>query len=132
MKKNEKKRKDKLMTIKIEFFINVIITMGYYLVFFFVIEYLFWQENFNFFYLFNCFENQEEKAHLFLTMISNYFLLLLYFYFQLSDYIHGYMLFSRGVINFIDTPQFQRLRDLKQLGTTFLIFPGNQWVVVKL
>lgn len=42
----------------------------------------------------------------------------------LSDYIHGYMLFSRGVINFIDTPQFQRLRDLKQLGTTFLIFPG--------
>jgi len=42
----------------------------------------------------------------------------------INDPVHGHMRIPRRVIDFIDTPQFQRLRDLKQLGTTYYVFPG--------
>ncbi|KJE93173.1 HD phosphohydrolase domain-containing protein [Capsaspora owczarzaki ATCC 30864] len=34
------------------------------------------------------------------------------------------MVFPRNILDFVDTPQFQRLRDLKQLGTTQFVYPG--------
>jgi deoxynucleoside triphosphate triphosphohydrolase SAMHD1 len=40
------------------------------------------------------------------------------------DVIHGYMKISPLCKKIIDTPEFQRLRHLKQLGLTFLIFPS--------
>lgn len=42
----------------------------------------------------------------------------------LNDPIHGHMELPSYCVEMIDTPQFQRLRDLKQLGTTYFIFPG--------
>ncbi|CAG8837147.1 3901_t:CDS:10, partial [Gigaspora margarita] len=42
----------------------------------------------------------------------------------IKDPIHGYMEFENWALKFIDTPQFQRLRDIKQLGTAFYVFPG--------
>ena len=41
-----------------------------------------------------------------------------------SDPIHGYIKMNSLCLQFIDTPQFQRLRDLKQLGTLCYIFPS--------
>ena len=40
------------------------------------------------------------------------------------DVIHGYVKISDLCIKIIDTPEYQRLRHLKQLGLTFLIFPS--------
>lgn len=42
----------------------------------------------------------------------------------INDPVHGYVTVSNFCLNFVDTPQFQRLRDLKQLGTTCFVFPG--------
>jgi len=42
----------------------------------------------------------------------------------INDPIHGYITLSGALMEVIDTPQFQRLRDLKQLGSTYYIFPG--------
>ncbi|KAF0526937.1 HD phosphohydrolase domain-containing protein [Gigaspora margarita] len=42
----------------------------------------------------------------------------------IKDPIHGYIEFEDWVIQFKDTPQFQRLRDIKQLGIAFYVFPG--------
>ncbi|KAI8975179.1 hypothetical protein BDF20DRAFT_836603 [Mycotypha africana] len=42
----------------------------------------------------------------------------------INDPIHGHILLDDYTVEFIDTPQFQRLRDLKQLGVLYFIFPG--------
>uniref|UniRef100_A0A3Q3EGL5 HD domain-containing protein n=1 Tax=Labrus bergylta TaxID=56723 RepID=A0A3Q3EGL5_9LABR len=41
-----------------------------------------------------------------------------------NDPIHGHVELHPLLIKIIDTPQFQRLRNLKQLGGTYLVFPG--------
>ena len=40
------------------------------------------------------------------------------------DPVHGYIEFDQFYWNIIDTPQFQRLREVKQLGASVLVFPG--------
>ncbi|KAI7828957.1 hypothetical protein BC939DRAFT_500407 [Gamsiella multidivaricata] len=42
----------------------------------------------------------------------------------INDPIHGHVLLNNDCLSFIDTPQFQRLRDLKQLGSAYYVFPG--------
>jgi len=42
----------------------------------------------------------------------------------INDPIHGHIEIPCLCIKIMDTPQFQRLRNLKQLGTTYLVFPG--------
>ncbi|XP_041859789.1 deoxynucleoside triphosphate triphosphohydrolase SAMHD1 [Melanotaenia boesemani] len=41
-----------------------------------------------------------------------------------NDPIHGHVELHPLLIKIIDTPQFQRLRNIKQLGGTYLVFPG--------
>ncbi|KAK1219456.1 hypothetical protein PQX77_017828 [Marasmius sp. AFHP31] len=43
---------------------------------------------------------------------------------QLRDIIHDLIELSPRVCQFIDTPQFQRLRDIKQLGTSNYVWPS--------
>jgi hypothetical protein len=38
-----------------------------------------------------------------------------------NDVVHGHVRFPGAVMKFVDTPQFQRLRDLKQLGVTSFV-----------
>ncbi len=40
------------------------------------------------------------------------------------DAIHGHLEFDKYVWEFIDTVEFQRLRNLKQLGNCHFVFPG--------
>ncbi|CAK9137776.1 unnamed protein product [Ilex paraguariensis] len=40
------------------------------------------------------------------------------------DNVHGNIYLDPLCVKFIDTEQFQRLRDLKQLGVTHLVYPG--------
>ncbi|RIB17102.1 hypothetical protein C2G38_1969271 [Gigaspora rosea] len=42
----------------------------------------------------------------------------------INDPIHGYMTFKKWAVEFIDAKAFQRLRDIKQLGNSYYIFPG--------
>jgi len=42
----------------------------------------------------------------------------------LNDPVHGHIEIPSLCIRVIDTPQFQRLRNIKQLGTTYWVFPG--------
>ncbi|OQR88242.1 hypothetical protein ACHHYP_07029 [Achlya hypogyna] len=42
-----------------------------------------------------------------------------------NDQVHGYIRMSPLCVSIIDTSQFQRLRDLKQLGTLYYVFPGG-------
>jgi hypothetical protein len=42
----------------------------------------------------------------------------------INDQIHGLINMDHICMTVIDTPQFQRLRDLKQLGSTYFVFPG--------
>ena len=41
------------------------------------------------------------------------------------DPIHGHLTFDDYVWKIIDTPEFQRLRNLKQLGSVQYVFPGG-------
>ncbi|KAJ8408047.1 hypothetical protein AAFF_G00262750 [Aldrovandia affinis] len=41
-----------------------------------------------------------------------------------NDPIHGHIEMHPLLVCIIDTPQFQRLRHIKQLGATYLVFPG--------
>jgi HD superfamily phosphohydrolase len=40
------------------------------------------------------------------------------------DPIHGFMCLPKILFRIIDTPQFQRLRDIKQLGSLYFVFPA--------
>eukprot|EP01116_Phalansterium_solitarium_P001273 TRINITY_DN11064_c0_g1_i1.p1 TRINITY_DN11064_c0_g1~~TRINITY_DN11064_c0_g1_i1.p1 ORF type:complete len:489 (+),score=-0.20 TRINITY_DN11064_c0_g1_i1:32-1498(+) len=42
----------------------------------------------------------------------------------INDPVHGHVSIPKYCYEVIDTPQFQRLRDLKQLGTSYFVFPG--------
>ncbi|KAK3811980.1 MAG: HD phosphohydrolase domain-containing protein [Benniella sp.] len=42
----------------------------------------------------------------------------------INDPIHGHILLDNDCLSCMDTPQFQRLRDLKQLGSAYYVFPG--------
>ncbi|XP_042610275.1 deoxynucleoside triphosphate triphosphohydrolase SAMHD1-like [Cyprinus carpio] len=41
-----------------------------------------------------------------------------------NDPIHGHMELHPLLVKITDTPQFQRLRHIKQLGGTYLVYPG--------
>ncbi|KAI8089448.1 uncharacterized protein BX664DRAFT_297172 [Halteromyces radiatus] len=43
----------------------------------------------------------------------------------INDPIHGHIRLDSSTVEFIDTVQFQRLRDLKQLGSAYFVFPGG-------
>ncbi|KZT13237.1 HD-domain/PDEase-like protein [Laetiporus sulphureus 93-53] len=43
---------------------------------------------------------------------------------RFKDPVHDYMPFSTEICAIIDTPQFQRLRNIKQLGTSYYVWPG--------
>ena len=43
---------------------------------------------------------------------------------EIFDPIHGFISITPLLQRFIDTPEFQRLRDLKQLGATYFVFPS--------
>ena len=48
-----------------------------------------------------------------------------------NDPVHGHFRLDPIAVKIIDTPQFQRLSDLKQLGCTYYVFRGashNRWV----
>ncbi|KAL9246498.1 hypothetical protein vseg_020025 [Gypsophila vaccaria] len=41
-----------------------------------------------------------------------------------KDNVHGFIPIDQLALQFVDTEQFQRLRDLKQLGLTHMVYPG--------
>tara|TARA_B110000261_G_scaffold164246_2_gene212944 strand:- start:255 stop:1514 length:1260 start_codon:yes stop_codon:yes gene_type:complete len=43
---------------------------------------------------------------------------------KIYDTIHGFIPINKNMQKIIDTPEFQRLRDLKQLGATNYVFPS--------
>ena len=44
----------------------------------------------------------------------------------IHDPIYGTVVISLDILKFIDTPEFQRLRRIRQLGCCFLVFPSAQ------
>ncbi|GMJ13192.1 VENOSA 4 [Hibiscus trionum] len=43
---------------------------------------------------------------------------------HIHDNVHGNIYLDKFFLNFVDTEQFQRLRDLKQLGLSHMVYPG--------
>ncbi|KAL9401135.1 hypothetical protein Peur_004984 [Populus x canadensis] len=43
---------------------------------------------------------------------------------KVRDNVHGNIYLDPLSLKFVDTEQFQRLRDLKQLGLTYMVYPG--------
>ncbi|KAM7506629.1 hypothetical protein LguiA_017082 [Lonicera macranthoides] len=43
---------------------------------------------------------------------------------HVHDNVHGNIYLDPLFLKFVDTEQFQRLRDLKQLGTAYMVYPG--------
>lgn len=43
---------------------------------------------------------------------------------QIYDPIHGFITLTPTMLSIVDTPLFQRLRDLKQLGAAYMVFPS--------
>ena len=43
----------------------------------------------------------------------------------INDPVHGHFRIRGECVRVIDTPEFQRLRDIKQLGTSYYVFPGR-------
>lgn len=43
---------------------------------------------------------------------------------KVYDTIYGFISFPKLIWEFVDTPHFQRLRNIKQLGCLFWVFPG--------
>ena len=41
-----------------------------------------------------------------------------------NDPIHGHIKLSPICVRIVDTPQFQRLRHIKQLGGVYFVYPG--------
>jgi HD superfamily phosphohydrolase len=41
-----------------------------------------------------------------------------------NDCVHGYIKMHPVCVRIIDTLEFQRLRNLKQLGTVYFLYPG--------
>uniref|UniRef100_A0A6M2DT23 HD/PDEase domain-containing protein n=1 Tax=Xenopsylla cheopis TaxID=163159 RepID=A0A6M2DT23_XENCH len=44
--------------------------------------------------------------------------------FKMNDSIHGHMQFDHFLFKIIDTPEFQRLRNIRQLGPANLVYPS--------
>ena len=45
---------------------------------------------------------------------------------EIKDPVHGYVLVSQVEKDVIDTPEFQRLRRIRQLGAAYLTYPGAE------
>ena len=45
---------------------------------------------------------------------------------EIKDPIHGYIELNKPEINIVDTPQFQRLRRIRQLSAAHLTYPGAE------
>lgn len=42
----------------------------------------------------------------------------------INDPVHGHITLPDYCVEIVDTPQFQRLRELKQMGAAYFVFPG--------